>query len=359
MKILLKALAVCLLLTFPAGAKTLSCLDEDGKPVDWWIVLKLDDGFRYLYRDANSQGRWFDMPKDGLDAPDGHHALALTLNALYTSTPNHPVGYLIYNDQALSKPKENSKAARAHAKGVVAFDHSQGFWLIHSIPQFPNAVSSGTYTGLPSNSRAFGQSFLCATYPLEEFSEIAAQLYIDNPNVTQGSAPEDLAELIGDQLIHLLSRTVKPIDLGLPQSSVGILHTREGHAITSFAKSARWRLDLYEDLIAPYFKSDLLVRTWMRAPGNLPTFCAPEFGYSVMLVHNLELPDKSIFSRKNDHSKWAISAPHSHRPLVCIGDINTQTTQRSRGGGASCIEDENTWAAFNDLVHHYDQCRSN
>ena len=32
-----------------------SCLDESGKPVDWYFIYKLPDGFRYAYRDANTE----------------------------------------------------------------------------------------------------------------------------------------------------------------------------------------------------------------------------------------------------------------------------------------------------------------
>jgi deoxyribonuclease-2 len=369
-----------------------SCLDDNGKPVDWWIILKLDNGFRYVYRDSKMGGPQFVGPNEGLDDETANHALSRTMNAFYQKVTNPDFGYLIYNDQPASTPKaadEFAEDAKAHAKGLVGFDSRQGIWLIHSVPQFPNALSSGVYSGLPPNSRAFGQSFLCVTYPITEFSEIGAQLYIDNPLVVQGAIPIDAIPIVGDQFSRLVSRKVKPIDVGLPQSSVGVLTSKAGKTITSFAKSARWKLDLYEDLIAPYFKTDLLVRTWMRAPGNLPTFCAPEscantfvqdeegisilsqpvchhlcnetntscqFPYSVMIVNGLKLSDDTLLSRKNDHSKWAISAPNSKLPIVCIGDINTQTTQRLRGGGSSCIEDEDNWLAFQKLIDDRDHC---
>ena len=41
--------------------------------------------------------------------------------------------------------------------GVVNFDKENGYWLVHSLPRFPNNVS---YSWPPSG-RMYGQTFLC------------------------------------------------------------------------------------------------------------------------------------------------------------------------------------------------------
>lgn len=46
---------------------------------------------------------------------------------------------------------------------------------------------------------------------------------------------------------------------------------------TSFAKSNKFNKELYEDLVAPYLQSDLLVETWPNGPGRLESNCSKQF----------------------------------------------------------------------------------
>ena len=43
-----------------------------------------------------------------------------------------------------------------HTKGVVAYDQKTGFWLVHSVPNYPSKPSSGKYD-YPATGMKFGQ----------------------------------------------------------------------------------------------------------------------------------------------------------------------------------------------------------
>ena len=45
--------------------------------------------------------------------------------------------------------------------GVISFDYSTGFWLIHSMPKYPQKKSDG-YKWC-DNVNTYGQSFLCVS----------------------------------------------------------------------------------------------------------------------------------------------------------------------------------------------------
>ena len=54
-----------------------------------------------------------------------------------------------------------------------------------------------------------------------------------------------------------------------------------------------------------------------------------------------------------DHAKWAIGETSK---TVCIGDINRQKSQASRGGGTVCRADAQLWQSFRSGVTGVQAC---
>ena len=52
--------------------------------------------------------------------------------------------------------------------GVIAFDGTSGFWMIHSSPKFP-PPKSGMYTWSATD---FGQTVLCISLPIQEKQKV-------------------------------------------------------------------------------------------------------------------------------------------------------------------------------------------
>src|SRR4051812_6073950 len=77
-----------------------------------------------------------------------------------------------------------------------------------------------------------------------------------------------------------------------------------------------WLAEVYADWIAPTWKAELDVQSWLNGPHPYPSNCT-----SSTKVYNIE--DKEVaglrFSTHQDHAKWAIAVSQD---LVCVGDLN-------------------------------------
>jgi hypothetical protein len=170
--------------------------------VDWWFIYKLPDGFDYAYRDSNDtpESKPHLIPSWGrsLNCTEGC-ALGGTLHQIYRNKSG--LASVLYNDEPpdVTEPvgshdssdgRHEERLSRqagdvgegwpgngtetAHAKGVLTYDGGgAGFWLIHSVPKFPDLEpASFTWTA----SSTYGQSFLCLSLDAEGVDQAAFQL---------------------------------------------------------------------------------------------------------------------------------------------------------------------------------------
>ena len=66
-------------------------------------------------------------------------AIMETVNQLYAYNATGRA-YVLYNDEA---PTYTASSSYAHAKGMLLTNGSIGFWLVHSMPHWPNAEQNG------------------------------------------------------------------------------------------------------------------------------------------------------------------------------------------------------------------------
>ncbi|KAF4793102.1 deoxyribonuclease 2 beta [Turdus rufiventris] len=289
--------AVLLLLScVPLWAAGISCRNEDGDTVDWFVLYKLPKhakgqipmlGLEYLYMDALAP-QWR-LGKYLINMTQG--ALGQTLQQLYetyeskakmcVSLQRNTTAYAIYNDEI---PESDSKGSKCgHTKGFLLLDKSQGFWVIHSVPLFPPSPEDGY--GYPSSGESFGQTAICITFKYDQFTEI----------------------------------------------------------------------DIYVAWMAQELKTDLLAESWQRSGEKLYSNCSLD--YHVYNINVIGMPLNSTFHSINDHSKWAVSRKYKDQ-WTCIGDLNRAAEQAWRSGGFICTQNEQIYNAFRHLVVHYESCTS-
>ncbi|XP_066127955.1 deoxyribonuclease-2-alpha [Saccopteryx bilineata] len=343
------SLLLAALLWVPVG--TLTCYGDSRQPVDWFVVYKLPahsrpgagakPGLQYKYLDESSGG-WRDGAVS-IDSLEG--AVGRSLLPLYQNTSQ--LAFLLYNDQPPKYCGTQSSSTRGHTKGVLLLDKEGGFWLVHSVPEFPPPQNAAY--DWPSHAQKYGQTLLCVSFPLDQFSKIGRQLNYTYPYVydhkLEGVFLKKLPEL-GEVVEghHVQHR---------PWNSSLTLISKAGATFQSFAKFGKFGDDLYSGWLAEALSSNLQVQFWQHTINILPSNCSR--AQQVLDVTQIAFPGPAgpTFNTTEDHSKWCV-APEG--PWACVGDMNRNKAEESRGGSILCAQLSALWKAFKPLVKAWEPC---
>lgn len=391
-------------------AQEVSCVDERGERVDWFIAYKfphsenhsfpLNTGYAYAYitskgsksrgskrrsftnvtrefleheddRTRNSSHKfylradqgWSVSPKSITD-PDS--AILRTLEIVYgpsdDNTISSPYNTIFYNDgPPPSKIRRRARSrlhgsSKAHAKGVLIIDDRSGdsLWLTHSAPEFPPPRKDEELRFYP-NIAVNGQTFMCINFRLKESGpQIVNHLITMDPLIYDYDVSKDLIEQLPELKDLLHERKKKKRVLAGFQD----IKTSEGQPLRIFSKSSAYGRDIYSGLIEHSLDTSLLVQSWRRgAGGELDSYC-PLHDYHVNNVNEMKVQvngKDEIWSYLEDHSKWAISEEQSSK-VFCISDVNRMKSQFKRGGGAVCLRCQECWSIFSNTIADIESC---
>lgn len=328
----------------------ISCKNEAGEPVDWFVIYKLPrnkigevgTGVDYMYLDPKI-GSW-QMSKFMVNTTQG--AMGRTLSQLYTGQAyrSNSSVYAIYND---APPILKYSLEYGHTKGMLLFDRSQGFWLSHTIPRFPSFPERGYI--YPRSGKVNGQTTLCVTYKYEQFLHIVKQLVYINPRFYNCSVP---AAFLKD--FTVLARLCEDTKLPIASNrNMEKLFSASGEVFLSFVKSSAYVDDIYTGWVAQLLGVDLLVETWQRPPHELPSNCS--LSEHTLNIRRIQLPGSKLFQSYHDHSKWCVSKAFE-KQVTCLGDLNREEGQLWRGGGLICSNNPLIYKAFRQSVDWYIGC---
>ncbi|CAJ0600388.1 unnamed protein product [Cylicocyclus nassatus] len=328
----------------------LGCKDMEGNDVDWFAVIKLPSdvdtakGRSFVYFDPRIGG-W---TQSKLLISSNKSAIGATLSQLYKIDKKETFA-IAYNDDSPDGPVESG---RAHSKGVAVFDHDVGFWMVHSVPNFP--PSSGEYS-YPGSGAVYGQSFLCMSISSNNLEDVGQYMRYAQVNPYLTNLPE-YHKILAPSLVDVVNKKSLPKSATVFNTIRGI-ETLGGMKLKAFSKHKKYGKDLWYEFIALHLNTQMAVETWRKGNAkNIGSTCDhSDPSRNVYDVNTVKILDKQ-YEYKKDHSKWGVSR-NANVPAVCIGDINRQMSQYKRGGGAVCIEDAKLWEAFIQSVKDYDTCK--
>ncbi|XP_062586026.1 uncharacterized protein LOC134247711 [Saccostrea cucullata] len=273
---------VCVLVVFVNVCGSLKCKSHTGQPVDWFTVYKLPeihdvgidkwsyDGVGFYYMDSNSPSwKLSSIPFNATG-----HSVEYTLRQIYKNTTNEYM-YAMYNDQP---PTGHTSLNHGHTKGVYAFDKSEGFWLIMSIPHFPPPRSSGF--SYPDSGKVYGQSIFCVSLQYSAIESVAKIMTFTYPKFYDHYLPPSFSSE-NPITMSVLSGSQKHVT-SPPFQLETTLHTTDGVVLHNFAKSTDFEKDLYDAFLAPVLQETFFVETWQNGPrsDDLPSNCSLKFQVS-------------------------------------------------------------------------------
>lgn len=124
----------------------------------------------------------------------------------------------------------------------------------------------------------------------------------------------------------------------------------QGTTWTYLSKSQFSGLDLWDNVVAYNYQQGLNVQSWGRP--YMPSLCPPNIKYPVLNISGLSIGNLT-WKGTQDHSKWGIPFTTN---VVCYGDMNRMTSQRTRGGGALCINNPILFNLHNAIITKVDPC---
>lgn len=330
----------------------LKVLSDSGKPVDWWFIYKLPDntkpskgaaanftktrGNEYLYYDG-VEATDLALSPNTTDGKQG--ALRATLDQIYSAgDDDQGLGWICYNDEIPRTEKNDEE--KGHTKGILAYDldSDTAFWLLHSWPKFVDPQTGDP--GAPN----YGQTYLCVHLENVETARTIAKIMLSHqePQTYQVRVPASLNK--DDPLARIatsvdVNETDPPADVEFRSAA----KTR----FRLFAKNRHWGEDFWIDLVGPGLGVNIDLETWRR--GTVPSTDDNDGKDDVvdilyLNIEHLGAPYEWHYTK--DHSKWGISETGD---WVCIADINRQTSQEKRGGGAICFRDAGLWKAMREI----------
>ncbi|RCN23944.1 deoxyribonuclease II [Ancylostoma caninum] len=340
---MLRALLVFAALASYCSAK-IGCKNMKGKDVDWFAAIKLPNmdenkGFSFVYFDSTQSG-WKKSP-ELINSTDS--AIGATINQIYKSDKKRTFT-VAYNDDC---PGKDVDSGRGHSKGVALFDEKMGFWMLHSVPNFP-PIDKYDY---PESGSKYAQSFLCLSLDANFLPDIGEYMRFAQVTPFITNLPK-YHEALAPVLMSVVNRKSLTRSDTIFTTIRGI-QTVDGKKVKAFSKHKKSNFDLWNDFVALNLKTDMAVETWRNgAAKDVGTQCGTDrkvFDITSVTIMNLG------YSSSKDHSKWGVSMKEKV-PVVCIGDVNRQQSQFKRGGGTVCIEDRKLWKTFYDSIGSYTDC---
>lgn len=179
---------------------------------------------------------------------------------------------------------------------MLAYTSTEAIYIAHSFPKFPVYGKDGhgnSYSVLldclPGETR-FGQNWFCLEMEPQTLWNLAGLLTI--------AAPRVIASRVNVANSNITLVLQNKTEYSFKEATFSF--TTKGLNFHYLVKSRSANIDIYEDLIAPYFKTGFMTQTWGRT--WMESYCEDSYEWDVENLRKYQIGEY-WWSAYYDHSK--------------------------------------------------------
>lgn len=246
------------------------CLNPSGTMVNWWVQMlfpgSVPGGFGYI--DSTYTAPSFVVHQEDPDSTGTPMTRTLSqINTLKLQS-------VAWNDE---KPDGNTSSTKAHSKGVIGYNQAthKGFFIVHSIPQFPAFNGFTINTTIDASETIYGQHVFCLSIDNVTLYDLIAKILPIKPFIYAQNLndPNSINNL-------MTAGTIKQPDYASTFTYKN--YTVNGTNMLFIFKNGAVNASIFEDGLNNMLKSPLLAETWGR-PLQAP-WCGSTYSVSNVIV---------------------------------------------------------------------------
>uniref|UniRef100_A0AC34FUW8 Uncharacterized protein n=1 Tax=Panagrolaimus sp. ES5 TaxID=591445 RepID=A0AC34FUW8_9BILA len=284
----------------------LSCKNHNDQNVNWFIIYKLpkeNNLAAYFYADEiNPQFELF----DDITAPNTPIQNTFVQRDSITFTDGIPAAIIEYNDQIYSEKAPHR--AFAHAKGMVHYFHTSGYYVTHSFPKYVR-----NFQQVPTNALIQAQHMVCLTIDEANLAKIVHHLYIFHPQIST-----ILVEVLDERIPELDQINRGTFDNTFEMEDT-VLNIEGNFQVRMFSKSLLNANDLWDIMVGKYASNDVYM---VQSNWNVNSQIGSQFINDILTI---ELSIGNVnrqWTHNNDHSKIALTSKDANNKVLCFSDVN-------------------------------------
>lgn len=248
----MKGIYTILLLVAPTLC-AISCLNNEGNPVDWWVVLKVPGDINktgHGYYDSKmTTGRMLVYSN-----PADHQLTALwrTIDQIN----NAKMQLLAWNDEW---PNGTVSSSAAHSKTLIAVlqSESHGIIIDHSIPKYPAILSDGRINStIGTGQLIYGQHLLCMTTATGNIESMSQKWTILHPFIYHAT--------IGTWSTYLYRLSQRTFGNSTNSLETFTMQIAGAVTVKTVFKNNLVNCSIFEDGLTGMLKSKIVAESWGR-----------------------------------------------------------------------------------------------